>query len=348
MVAGVLLASALVACGGLVSQGGAGGATPHDAGSAGQGGGAGSGGQRRDASVAGQSGDSSVAGQAGAPAGDGGPDGSVVDATTACDMFTEAYCASRFKCEPFLTTWYFESDPQRCQDITHRWCRLSIEAHGSNTTPQWFADAAVKLQAISCTQLLYTAARYQTSDLPPGKLYDGAQCVVASQCASGVCEYDLGSACGICKTYPGLGTPCQHASDCYFPPYDHCIAGSCALGGELGHPCAASSPCMNGLTCTGGVCQITPSGGACPTYFECGGQSNGEFCNGGSCQPTTLVQPGDVCSYSSYCLGRAACAEGMTCSPAVPVGGACTTTLDCEDFSYCAGGICTEVPNDCP
>ncbi len=337
MAAGVVLAFALVACSGSVLQrgtdagagsDGANGAAGSAAGGAGQGGSAGA-----DAGSAGQ--------------GSGGKDGGAVDAATACAQYADAYCVLKLMCEPFFANWQWSSDAQRCRDVTRRWCRLSLQTDGSNTTAAWFADRAAKLDAMSCSERLYTAAGYFANAHPPGARADGAPCIIGAQCAAGYCVTPVGDACGTCYSFSKPGGACQSTSNC--TPGCRCVAGSCALPAEIAHACDAGNPCMQGLTCTGGTCQITPSGGPCPTGWECGGTINGEFCSGGTCQPTSLGQPGALCtSAAPYCPGGGYC-SGTTC-PALPVlaGKACTGTADCEDLTYCDNGNCTELPNGCP
>ena len=339
------IALVAIACGGTTTSGG----TEGGAGSAATGGSA-DGGTGAGGSGAGGGGQGGVAATGGASGGaqggasgsdDGGTDASPVDLATACAKYADEACTFEAKCEPFLMTWEWNGDPTRCRDGLARACRVMVGAKGSNTTVADFLGGANQTSGKSCTELLDGAAPVQ---FPPGDLANGEPCNVDAQCAGGACPIEVGLSCGSCHTFSKPGDSCLSNGECDFG--DRCIAGKCVVPEALGQACDATHPCMQGLTCNG-VCQLTAPGGPCPTGYECGGVAEGEYCDGTTCQPFSIGQPGDPCGSTLPCAGGKYCIGSAGCPPDVQVGGACTGSSDCELFTNCAAGTCAELPTSC-
>jgi hypothetical protein len=110
---------------------------------------------------------------------------------------------------------------------------------------------------------------------------------------------------------------CKYSGDC--PNGKLCANGQCLTS------CAAA-PCADGFTCTKGVCQPNPTGGAggqttpCSDANPCGG---GQFCDQGACVPDTRPTAPN-CSDGTQCTGT----PERKC-----VGGYCKYT--CTTNSYC-------------
>ncbi len=54
-------------------------------------------------------------------------------------------CAQEAKCAPFVLASEFDDDVSRCKVWASNYCRLEIEADGSNVTVGWVADQNAKL-----------------------------------------------------------------------------------------------------------------------------------------------------------------------------------------------------------
>ena len=150
--------------------------------------------------------------------------------------------------------------------------------------------------------------------------------------------------------------------------------GACAALQTSGLPCQASSQCVDGLLCRGGLCTEPASAGAacttdlsaeCPPGLICHGKPSALTCQpignvfvaneGASCDAVAkLCKPGLACASSSSTTTMGTCvtiaAAGAACKAALP--SQCPSDQYCKDArngvntraAPGASGICTPRP----
>jgi len=123
----------------------------------------------------------------------------------------------------------------------------------------------------------------------------------------------------------------------------------------------AGAPCNIGwdLQCQSGVCAevalpdggYAPSCGVCATSIPVGqpcsanGTSacvQGSYCAGGTSK--TCAAYGDAgapCSPALLCQWDLICSSAQICGPNAPLGGACSSDMDCAEAFPCVGGTCS-------
>ena len=165
---------------------------------------------------------------------------------------------------------------------------------------------------------------------------DGKSCLVASDCASGVCggapRTCLPPACG-----DGVKNGGETGVDC---------GGPCGVG----KGCPAGAGCKVDGDCAGGVCSGSICVASCADGVKNGGET-GVDCGGSACLPCVL---GGGCAFDVDCA-EGLCRGGVCVPPScadgvkgplehdVDCGGACTPCASgkaCEHASDCASHVC--------
>ena len=147
-----------------------------------------------------------------------------------------------------------------------------------------------------------------------GTLPAGSPCAFGLQCAEGLtCSATGAELCGICVAIAGAGAPC--GSGCYEGLA--CIDGKCARERGAGETCERDTDCVRPLRCA-------QSQAAGPRL----------------CVPEH--REGEACADPLDCAPELSCDSGVCRKrpPPKAPGAACTTLLDCRDFS-CVNGQCT-------
>ncbi|MEQ8279656.1 MAG: hypothetical protein RMA76_04920 [Deltaproteobacteria bacterium] len=162
------------------------------------------------------------------------------------------------------------------------------------------------------------------------------------------CRYAL--RCG--SKVPLLGTtlegachPAQRARYCSDP-----TSGLAAIRADEGafQRCADNldgTACLLSSTglCPGLFVGTLPNGAACRDARECAGgrclRATPQQCEGVCAD---LASDGEACVVHDECASRRCKAPELTCTPVVPLGGACNgiTVDDCADSSGCVNGVC--------
>jgi hypothetical protein len=155
----------------------------------------------------------------------------------------------------------------------------------------------------------------------------GAPCATDFECANGLtCVGWTGGTDGTCASPGDAGGRCEQAPDAGSALYidygfgDHppcsasayCSTPTCVAQGGAGASCTNSTSCASGLLCILGKCSsagLSDGGSPCAAKLDC--------------------DPG------LYCHAGDGGASPGTCTPRVPLGGACTSTGD-ECKGLCA------------
>lgn len=132
----------------------------------------------------------------------------------------------------------------------------------------------------------------------------------------------------------------------------YCAAGSCAAG------CQATSDCLSGFECRGGVCSKRADGETCTAPGECA--SN--FCADGRCCESSCSGQCESCAESGregLCVAVTGAPRGSraACEGSGPCAGSCQgarnacgypgSDVSCGPGSTCANGACTQTAAFC-
>jgi hypothetical protein len=184
-----------------------------------------------------------------------------------------------------------------------------------------------------------------------GGSQNGQSCVVAGDCAGGVCT----NYTGVCVAGASDGSPCKVAGDC---PGGACTGGtgSCNGGSKSGNLCVVSSQCPGGTCavvactgvglCDGGLCVLSDSGSA-----DAGGDgggppptvpttSNGDSACAGGGGPGGN-QHGGACTLANQFT---TCKQDFRCDP---VGLTCVWNGGPGYYDSAAGGVDLSVGAGC-
>lgn len=241
------------------------------------------------------------------------------------------------------------------EDRDLHWFPKSVEKGKVTFKPELLAKCEADLTALGCEA--------QTRRLPQSCI-DAAHGDVA---ADGACAIDQ---------------ECAGRAYCDKGNLETC-PGSCAPLQSAGLPCRATSQCVDGLLCRGGVCEEPLSEGdecttpftapaamgfrECPPGLVCHGSSGNLKCQsistvftakaGQSCSASgTLCAMGLVCQSQSSTSATGICAapaaNGGACKPAIP--GQCPSGQYCKDARANVStrapagteGICADMPTD--
>lgn len=277
------------------------------------------------------------------------------------DMSPEAVCA--FYAERDCSGWqkcnapevrYFYGDFAGCKERTALSCVSRLTSTGSNESASRLVECAKAVAALSCENYLDFERWPEACVIPPGKLTDGAGCVVSAQCQGGQCAISNKEPCGVCKTLSRAGEDCLTRADCLDGMT--CVTGVCAPHPKLGERCDANeSACIAGLTCRDldasglGTCgKLLAVGAACdpqpPAGEEC------DYTQSHACDPVTRTcrlgnDPfggvGARCAASSDCNAVSFC-SGQLCQPRPRAGELCVAgMIDCVYPERCIHGLCT-------
>jgi hypothetical protein len=178
---------------------------------------------------------------------------------------------------------------------------------------------------------------------------DGNACTTGESCHSGVCNGGTLKICVASDVCHAAGT-CNPAS------------GACSdpIGNEGGACADATTPCLIGRTCKGGVCtggsqKVCPPSDSCHNPGTCDPATGN--CSNPSASAGTTCGTNQVCDSGGNCV---ACTSGATCSPATcktgvtscstgtsacsPTGNSANGTL-CGTDGLCFNGACGSCAN---
>jgi PKD repeat protein len=169
---------------------------------------------------------------------------------------------------------------------------------------------------------------------------NGTPCSSDSQCGSGFCSD------GFCCN-ARCGETCR---SCAVPNQE----GSCILspnGTDPGGDCAGDQLACDGACNGNGAC--IEATGACGTAACLGDSLIAPACSSGACStaPTSCFPytcNGSTLACRTTCTSNLDCAEGARCNGGrcvgyVPIGGACSSDVDCAS-GVCADGLCCDGP----
>ncbi len=182
-------------------------------------------------------------------------------------------------------------------------------------------------QGTTCTKL----AVGSRCTLPTGCTKSGAACADDGNCCGGLtCQ------AGTCKPTPRVGK-CKvygercGAVDCC-PSDMGCSNRRCCMVADFAKTtCLSNDDCCTGL-CKGGLCDVSPAGGACEYYDDCGGDDSGRVCEQRVCcgeERAICTRPSDCCS-GACVSGRCGC---------LPKGSSSASSASCCS-KLLAGGVC--------
>ncbi|HET9620755.1 MAG TPA: hypothetical protein VFP84_05295 [Kofleriaceae bacterium] len=154
-----------------------------------------------------------------------------------------------------------------------------------------------------------------------GALKGGAQCSIAEECASGVCQLPnecppTGCCVGTCRAAQDpakAGGACARNLDCQ----DGLVCGRdqlCHVPAGEGKPCHSDPECATGLGCIGatehgaGACRALPHAGQPCPYARCADEN--QRCDATSHTCVAVGKPGDPCPHGDEC------ARGTECNAA--------------------------------
>lgn len=253
---------------------------------------------------------------------DGGDEPSDMSPQAVCAYYADKDCAGYERCDPFTLRFYF-NDGATCRERLAESCVLRLTATGTGETPARTVSCGKAVAQLSCEGYLDYERWPESCSQLPGKVADGAGCIVDAQCQGGYCEF-MGSRnpCGVCRTLARQGEACVDSNECLdFIP---CVDGVCTLRGKRGAPCdEASRWCAAGLTCRNldaagvGTCQdYLPTGAACDPN-----SSEVESCN--------FIQ-GDECDFF-----KGVCTTVLPENRPPRAGEQCSTNSSCNFASFC-------------
>ena len=291
--------------------------------------------------------------------GDASSDGPEATIDSACGALASAECEAFARCSPLFFATSFAGDAMRCQSAVAGACAKALFGPGSSVSPESLLAcvAAVNLGTASCANV----ERYLAGELTPpecrvpGALPEGAACVDARQCLSGVCSMETTDRCGTCRAVSHRGGACAAATDCELGL--GCVGGLCGPLGDLGAGCRGSEECFVDLVCVGGACSTRADvGEPCdPAIQNCAAERH---CNDDTmlCELVTTSDGGEACGVTAdgglaSCTAFYACdivddlAGTGTCVPVVAEGMQCTFDdgpfgPQCEYPARCVEGFC--------
>ncbi len=260
---------------------------------------------------------------------DAGPPAPTAEA--ACTARATAECTLRDGCSNHWLITRTYGDLATCIARLHDTCVASLAAPNTAITATIVQACATAYPSIACND-------YLNGNLPasclaqPGPGANGTACRYASQCQSGYCAVNTGSACGACAAPPVAGALCDgaggvdgcggHGMACVGASFD--TAGHCNALVPMGGTCDTTHECAAGLSCTpvattamNRTCQ--PAGSTLTTM--CAQATNpgcdtahGLTCNGMThlCTAETLAQPGQACGINAD-GSFTSCAAGGDC-----------------------------------
>lgn len=192
---------------------------------------------------------------------------------------------------------------------------------------------------------------------------------------AGTCQlYPQGTSCGasICQGTTAAGQICNGAGQCVASPMGVDCAPYACSSGACKNPCATSNDCVNGYTCSAGICQpVGTLGTPCTTANQCGSGHcvDGVCCDmacNGSCVACTVAKAGQgsdgvcgsikagtdpddecagqlpsSCGQTGFCNGASACAKygmGTECAPGSCSAGEQTNPSQCDGLGTCVAG----------
>ena len=172
-----------------------------------------------------------------------------------------------------------------------------------------------------------------------GSLFgNGAACTTGVECQTGncvdgvCCDTTCTGACRSCSAAATKGT-CTNFAANTDPADAECPGGALACDGTgackkiAAETCAAAAECISG-NCVDGVCCETACAGDCRSCALAG--------TAGVCTSIPSGQdPQNECAGAATCNGLGACD--------IPLGGACSTPLNCQS-GFCVDGVCCDAP----
>ncbi len=192
-----------------------------------------------------------------------------------------------------------------------------------------------------------------TCDVSSGR----CKCTANNQCRSNICRVDTGEcACTASSQCWGAATCNGATGECEAKANSDCPSGARNGTGNINCTCnGTTAQCLNGKTCTGGLCQ-------CTTSADC---RNGGTCTGGTCTDACATE--NDCGFSEWCIsgqcgypntlsyttgygetdtrGGTACGPhaglrvsyGGNCGTGINAGGVCATQQSCFADAGCTG-----------
>lgn len=175
--------------------------------------------------------------------------------------------------------------------------------------------------------LLLAVGAAELVECSSGGRAPGADCILASECESYVCEIPPGE-CG-CIRAEYLGS-CEVDEDCCSGA---CEGGECACGAP-GTQCVSGASCCGESDCVNYEC-CAPRGESCADTECCSGACRDGTCGCGEAR--------------AFCTAPGDCCEGTVCGPAneccKELGQPCATDAECcgpdvDEFASCVEGTC--------
>jgi hypothetical protein len=301
-----------------------------------------------------------------------------------CTAFATAICDKRDRCSPGFALVHQFGGLETCVNRTALVCLATSQILNTGETAEQRDQCTLEYPSLSCPA-------FEDDDLagacatPAGPGPIGSPCGVASECQTGYCAVTVTSVCATCQPIPKIGDPCRanfecgHALICVIP--SGMTSGTCTARVPVDGPCLTGvAPCGSGLSCVGentstgdmGTCE--PAGvenDMCDVLKQdlpaCD-NSRGLSClpagMGRTCQPMTLVGPGEMCGpmgvmFTSFqqCTAGALCrkdhltdkngicvapaGDGEPCDSDATIGPPCLDPARCVPTGDGTAGICT-------
>lgn len=220
-------------------------------------------------------------------------------ATIACASFASAYCSKLDACEKDGIARVY-GDRATCESRQKDNCEISLEAPDTGSTPQGKVNCATAYGSASCRDFLYGGIA--ACSTVTGSRSAGSPCAFGPQCQSGMCSFAFLASCGVCAGVSRAGSACPCSVGFV------CLSTGCQPGGNEGASCSTTAPCLSGLTCVGGTCQLyaTTVGQACPCDSYAG-----FACVNSACVAQTFATSGLACG--TFTSGFVGCTGGATC-----------------------------------
>jgi hypothetical protein len=304
---------------------------------------------------------------------------SSVSPTQACADLGSAVCSKVSECAPTIFTEVY-GDVATCSARSASSCEKALALPDTADTPDFAENCSKAYDSLSCGGALQNTPPVDCTRTQHGTIGDGSPCGAAGECASGVCQIDGTTGCGVCIEPAASGQPCKSTSDCQAglvcalkaaPPN---ATAACIAPVGNGAACSNAAPivpCQSGLICGKNNTCIAPlaAGSACdPAASECDAL-NGYWCTfmGTRCVAVKYATTGQTCGYDSttgdltVCSGGGA-APGLlgacmnitngqgTCAAAAADGASCDAAAGpyCTPPALCLSGTCTVVdPSTC-